>query len=376
MRIDVVDLSLMAFSLNAVKTASFMNIGAWSWYAAADENLKWGFPAFYELNPPLIQAGTVNFRPLARTFGETPRSLEIWWDGELARIIYATDTPAALTAFRQAYPGLDVNEIKEHEPSWVKTLEKAPVFFDAEQMHGLAFCKFIEEHRGELLNHLIGALEGTGPAWIQIITSAWDFSRYAEAFANSMDYVISKIQEGEPTVKWGMSAHGPIPSWRLEKEAKAEYLGSTIGKYGGLISREAVEKGQLASAVVHVRGLLTDPETTKTLPAAVKSGIRVSYDYPELLPYDDARLLRWMRARNYPNPDAPLSNLASFGFIHKWSIDCKRGCRTLIPVFCAVPSELAVFNCLPTDDELPVKFIKPHPPRVYRPPKEKRGVEL
>ncbi len=353
------DLSLQRLTLACIGAESWLNVGAWSWFADLELPTP---PAlkFYELHPPRIELKDVDFRPLCRTFGSTPRSLEVWWDGDLARIIYAADTPAAISPFKQAYKGLDVEGIKETEPSWVKKLEKAPLFFDVEQMHALPFCKFVEKHRGEFLNHLIGSLEGCSPAWLQIVTCAADWGSIAETFANTMDQIVDSIKKGAVHVETGVrQVFGPqsipVPVSKSYRAPVAHETGSTVGAYGHPLAAEAVQKGQLSGSIVHVRGLVADPSTAAALASAIEAAVKISFDFAVALPYDDPRFLRWLRSRFFPDPTLPLKIHAEGGFVQKWSHELKRGRRTLIPVFCTVPSELACFNCLPTDPELPVR---------------------
>jgi len=346
------NLSLDALTLQKIGAESWLNLGAWLWSAGAE--LEKQALKFYELRPPLIPLKQVNFRPLARTFGTIARSLEVWWDGGEARLVYAADSPAALDPLRQAYPGLEVGAIKESEPGWVKDLETPPTFFDLEQLHGLSFCRFIEEHRGEFMDHILGSLEGCAPAWLQVVSVAFNYSPYSEAFANTMDKIVQRIGQG----KWHSSLD-------FKKVGDGHYqvdpheAGSTVGQYGHQIAREAFSKGQLANVAVHVRGLVSDPTTADALSHALTVAVKISYDYAAALPYDDPRLLRFLRARNVPDPTWALANLANGGFTGKWSFRPEAGRRTLIPVFCAVPSELAVFNCLPTDPSLPVSYTRP-----------------
>jgi len=346
------DLSLQTFSLQHIGAKDWLNVGAWSW--SADKQTEKLPLKLYELRPPIISLKQVNFRPLARTSGTVARSLEVWWDGEEARLIYAANSPAALDPLRQAYQGLEAEEIKESEPPWVKELEKPPLFFDLEQLHGLAFCRFIEDHRGELMDHVLGSLEGCAPAWLQIVSVAFNYSPYSEAFANTLDQIIQGVHTGH-----GSAMFSTKGIEKVRFEPSPHETGSTIAKYGGLISKEAFEKGQLANAIVHIRGLVSDPSTADALSHALTAGVKISYDYAAALPYDDPRLLRFLRTRNLPDPSWPLANLAEGGFTGKWSNEPKRGRRTLVPVFCAVLPELAVFNCLPTDPSLPVSYARP-----------------
>jgi hypothetical protein len=336
--------------------APMLNKGAWRHYfdlKPVNVGLK-----FFELRPPL-EPEKIDYNALGGFFTTTARSIEIWFEDGVARLVASVESAAALAPLRQAYKGIKITPLEKTEPDFVSKLKAQPNFFDVELMHALPFT-FIDRNCGEFLDKLIGVLDGD--AWIEITWMAYNWGAYAEAASNVFTRVSREIRAGiHGTAVWPELGKGFVTK---KYDMRSPHEGTSIHEYGLAIGEECFSKGQQAGLILHVRGLVAGP---LDLINGALSNLKIHYDYASVCPYDDPRALAWLRTRILPDPTMFLEMHAKGGFLQPW----EKG-RELIPGFCITPDELANFIGFPTSATLPVSYARAGGlPQVA--PRRKRG---
>ena len=308
----------------------------------------------YKITPILDPSRQVDLKVLEALAGYTPRSLEIWKENGIARIIFYAENENVVKQLVSAYPGTKYQTIEEIEPSFIKQLKECPVFFSAELLHALPFTK-VAHKVGEFINDLIRILPDN--SWTQIVFVAYDYNKLAEVSASKILETIKRWETMErPSLTETILKRpkGKFAFGELKTEFKVgpppELAASTIMQIGPKIAKDYFEKAHAPGIILHIRGLITQPIGT-IAPAFDK--VKINFDSLFPIPFKDPRALRWLRTRSIPDPQPFLEFHAKGGFLKPWG----KG-RELIPVLCLTPQELPVFVHLPTDPNLPVEYTR------------------
>lgn len=290
----------------------------------------------YQLSPS-SKPDKVDYRPLQSVCGRLPRTLELWCSGKSVRIVLGTESETPLRFFSQTYDRLRYWPLDEstREPGFLSNYNSF-VGFDAELNHALPYTFWERDYK--ILDRLSVAI--SGPAWIQLVFVYYDWSLAAEYAGQG---ILSYFEAASRSPHPGMA-------------------GSTIGKLGGKIGGEFVEKAHTPGKFLHIRGLLPDP---KELPPSAWSGdaiesvfhgLSVHFDDVHIFGYkgDQAEgVLNWLRSRNVPDPTKFIEmnaeifkNVAEVG-VPRWGHG-----REFIPGFPLTPEELTYFLSLPSEASL------------------------
>jgi len=354
--------------------------GAWSAYFGADLSAYPSPAFFYELSPPL--GGKPLYKPLEALFSGAPRSLEIWWDGREARIVYACEAPAALQPLRQAYPGLAAR-LLPRPPEWPYG---ECVFFDVELSHALPWVWVAPGQEGLLVDRVVAALSGGYPAtWVQLAFMKWDWTWLAEEAAIRWQSCVENAKKGRMALDDAAAAEAfmkavmgrqvvPFPRFKVEAASSA----ATVYQLGERIAQMYREKAHSTPLILHVRGAVaispsSIPGNAKVLEDLLAAAFSVDFelDSPMVILYRDRRALEWMERRALPDPTPFLEMHALGGFLCEWGEG-----REMVPVFCITPQELPVFIHLPTDPALPVHYVRAPGIPIRVQPAEEEGLEL
>jgi len=349
------------------------------WFFLGDERIEPADPlgrSFLRIRPPLLTTGRsgTEERGGVGSIGSisSSRTLELWKEPVSDKVeIVATTSPQDAEVFARewasAYHGCRVESCDRSEPAWVshassllaapqQDQDKALWFFDAEQTHALPGCWFDTEQPRTLVDALIRALKGRGRAgWIQFAWADFDWTHYLEAASMILQAKVEEIERGRevtvprfnPAGLTGLLGGGGSPISMERKTVPHEAAGSTIHVHGRAIAKEYFEKAQHPPLILSLRGMVIGDKHTPDHLQGALSTVKISYDYLGLFHYPTARMIRWLRKRDIPNPAKMLELHARGGFLYDWG----KG-RELIPALCLTPEELPALVHLPSDPGL------------------------
>lgn len=359
------------------------HFGAWSAYFGVDLSSYPSPSFFYEVQPPL--GVEPRYKPLMSFYSGSARCLELWWDGELVRIILACETPAAVQPLRQAYPGAAFLDVQP--PSWTELQggKNHGFTFDVELSHSLPWVWTAPGQEGLLIDRVISALSGGyPPAWVQFAWMRWDWTWLAEEAAIRWQSHVEQVEAGEVRVDEealaesfarSMMGHIVSPVPRLKRERSVNAAG-TVYQLGAKIAQMYREKAHSTPLILHIRGAVAAelPGDVKLLADALASAfesVDFQLDALMVIVYHDRRALEWMERRALPDPTPFLELHAQGGFLCDWGEG-----RELVPTLCVTPQELPAFIHLPADPSLPVRYTRAAGvPFAFQPPEEE-GLEL